>query len=220
MLANFPEIKKPPLGALHDEKVGEFIEAIKGNPLEDLFLFALFTGCRISECIGLQWSCVNLVTGAVIINKQLLRNPKDTKDFYYETLKNDKERIVTLPSSMIRMMVAHKKKQSEQRMKAGELWNNPDNLVFVNEIGGHLYPNGIERNIKQVYSRIGEPELTFHSLRHSYATLALQNGDDLKTVSETLGHSSVSITADVYASVSQKMRQDSADRMERFIQGL
>ena len=92
--------------------------------------------------------------------------------------------------------------------------------MFTNEFGKHLYPNGIERNVKKVFSDMGRPDLRFHDLRHSYATLALQNGDDLKTVSEALGHSSVAITADVYASVSQRMRQDSANRMEAFIQSL
>jgi len=215
-----PRIKKPDLKPLHDEQVGLFLEAIKGNPLEVLFKFALFTGMRISEIIGLQWQCINLETGVVRVNKQFHRDPSNRTEFCFESLKNDKERIVTLPRSIIEMMKEHKKNQSVQRLKAGELWQNENNLIFTNDFGKHLYPNAIDRNVKKVFTDIGVPQMRFHDLRHSYATLALQNGDDLKTVSEALGHSSVAITADVYASVSQRMRQDSADRMEKYINSL
>ena len=64
------------------------------------------------------------------------------------------------------------------------------------------------------------PETRFHDLRHSYAVAALQSGDDIKTVQEKLGHHSASFTLDVYGHVSERMRQDSAERMESFIKGV
>ena len=120
---------------------------------------------------------------SLFLNKQFLRNPKNSKEFYFETLKNDEERIVTLPRSIIAVLKEHKKHQTEQRLKAGDLWQNKHGFVFTNEFGKHLYPNGIERNVKKVFTEMGRPDLRFHDLRHSYATFALQNGDDLKTVS-------------------------------------
>ena len=68
--------------------------------------------------------------------------------------------------------------------------------------------------------QIGVPELRFHDLRHTYATLSLQNGVDPKTVSANLGHFSVAFTLDKYAHVSRTMMQNSADKMEAFIQAL
>lgn len=65
---------------------------------------------------------------------------------------------------------------------------------------------------------IGLGEIRFHDLRHSYAVIAIESGDDIKTVQGNLGHATASFTLDVYGHVSQKMRQQSADRMERFIQ--
>ena len=60
----------------------------------------------------------------------------------------------------------------------------------------------------------------FHDLRHTYATLALQNGDDLKTVSENLGHSDITTTGNIYAHMNAQMKQASADRMEALIQAI
>ncbi len=88
-------MKRPELKPLQDEQIGVFLELIQGNPLEDLFRFALFTGMRISEITGLTWDCVDLDTGAVRVNKQYLRRP-GTTEFYFESLKNDKERLITI----------------------------------------------------------------------------------------------------------------------------
>ena len=61
------------------------------------------------------------------------------------------------------------------------------------------------------------PDICFHDLRHSLATISLENRDDIKTVSENLGHATVSFTLDKYGYVTEKMRKDSADRMQRYI---
>jgi len=70
------------------------------------------------------------------------------------------------------------------------------------------------------YRQIGAPDATIHDLRHTYATLALQNGDDPKTVQEHLGHHAAAFTLDVYGHVSEKMKQESASRMEAYIKGM
>ena len=72
-------------------------------------------------------------------------------------------------------------------------------------------------NFKKRVSAIGCPDLRFHDLRHSYATISLENGDDIKTVSENLGHATVAFTLDVYGHVTEKMKKQSADRMQEYI---
>lgn len=69
-------------------------------------------------------------------------------------------------------------------------------------------------------AEIGTPNVRFHDLRHSYAVASLRSGDDIKTVQENLGHATAAFTLDVYGHVTQKMKQDSADRMERFIRSV
>ena len=73
------------------------------------------------------------------------------------------------------------------------------------------------KTVKRIGEQMGKPNLTVHDLRHVYATLCLSNGTDLKTVSEVLGHSSVSTTADIYADVSQKLKTENAEKMEAYI---
>ena len=94
------------------------------------------------------------------------------------------------------------------------------NLVFVNEIGSHLTDSMIFRHLKKIVTAIGIPETRFHDLRHTYATLSIQNGDSIKTVSENLGHATVAFTLDVYGHVTNQMKKDSSGRLEKLIKSL
>lgn len=67
---------------------------------------------------------------------------------------------------------------------------------------------------------IGLPESRFHDLRHSYAVAAIRSGDDIKTVQGNLGHATAAFTLDVYGHVTDQMKRDSADRMQKFIQSI
>ena len=104
------------------------------------------------------------------------------------------------------------------RLLAGEAWNNSWDLVFTNEFGGNLSHFTVYKTFKEIVKSIGLEQERFHDLRHSYAVVSLESGDDIKTVQSNLGHATASFTLDVYGHVSQKMRQQSADRMEEFIQ--
>ena len=91
------------------------------------------------------------------------------------------------------------------------------NLVFTHELGGYLNPNTVYNHFKEIVKKIGEPGLRFHDMRHSYAVAALQIGDDVKTVQNNLGHATAAFTLDVYGHVTDQMKEESANRMERFI---
>lgn len=110
-----------------------------------------------------------------------------------------------------------RQRQQEARLLSGGTWSNPLNLVFTNALGGHLSKNTVYSHCKRIVARIGLPETRFHDLRHTFATLSLQNGDDIKTVSASLGHATVAFTLDVYGHVTEQMRRASAERMQAFI---
>ncbi len=107
--------------------------------------------------------------------------------------------------------------QSAGRLRAGTEWNNPWGLVFTNETGGHLVAGTVYKNFKKIVSEIGLPDARFHDLRHSYAVLALQSGDDIKTVQSNLGHHTAAFTLDIYGHVTERMKQQSADRLQAAI---
>ena len=88
------------------------------------------------------------------------------------------------------------------------------------EIGEHLCAATVYKHFKKIVSDLGMPDVRFHDLRHTYAMLSLQNGDDSKTVQQNVGHATASFTLDVYGHVSDRMQKESADRMQNFYDGL
>ena len=108
-------------------------------------------------------------------------------------------------------------KQMQQKLLLGSDWQNPEGLVFTNEVGTHLTKPTVYREYKRIVAAIGCPDARFHDLRHSYAVAAIRAGDDIKTVQGNLGHATAAFTLDVYGHVTDQMKRESADRMERFI---
>jgi len=88
------------------------------------------------------------------------------------------------------------------------------------ELGQHLTSVTVYNHLKRVLEKIGLGHIRFHDLGHSFAALSIQNGDDIKTVSENLGHATVAFTLDVYGHVTEKMRKDSADRMQAYFESI
>lgn len=212
-----PKVKKPELKPLMDDDIPKFLQAIAGHKFEALYVLALFSGLRESEILGLQWDDVNFESGQLTVRRQLQRIQNVGYVFSGET-KSGKERTVPLPPSVVKVLQTHKRKQTEMQLKAGPVWDNPRDLVFTDEIGGHLKHDVVYRNFKRVAASIGIPGARFHDLRHSCAILSLQAGCSIKAVQEQLGHYSSAFTMDVYAAVSEAMKKDTQDRMEALIQ--
>ena len=106
------------------------------------------------------------------------------------------------------------------QLKAGSLWNNAHNLVFTNETGGPLEQWRVEKDYQAAVEAAGLVGARFHDLRHTYAVKAIRAGDDIKTIQGNLGHASAAFTLDRYGHFTERMRQDSAARMEGFIKGV
>lgn len=216
---NLPPRMKPQVVPLQDEEVTVFCNAIKGHRFELLYIVALLTGMREGEILGLQWSDINFDKGTLTISRQLqylgradsykLISPKNKK---YRTLVPAAQAMDTLRRQFA--------KQEKARELAGNAWTNVDNLVFTDALGNHLKHDIVYRDVKRIYKQIGVPDLNFHTLRHTYATMSLQAGDDVKTVQENMGHYSAAFTMDQYAFVTDGMKKKSADRMSAYIQAL
>lgn len=113
-----------------------------------------------------------------------------------------------------------KKEQAENRIACGAAWMNDQNFVFTHKNGKYLNGNSVYAQFKKIEKAMGIGETRLHDLRHTFATLSLKNGTDVKTISEALGHATTAFTMDVYGHVSEAMQRDASDRMERLIQGL
>lgn len=215
-----PRIVKKELKPLDEAETKLFLAAIKGHQFELLYTVTLFTGMREGEALGLTWNCVDFVRGSILISKQLQKEKKAGGEFLLVPLKNDKPRRITPAPWVMQLLRDRKLQQYEAKEKAGAAWSNPLNLVFTNELGGHLIPQTVVRHFKDIVTSIGRPDARFHDLRHSYAVASIRSGDDIKTVQGNLGHATASFTLDVYGHVTDEMKQASAARMEAYIQGI
>ena len=103
------------------------------------------------------------------------------------------------------------------QLMAGSLWSNAHNLVFTDEVGGPLEQWRVEADFQAAIGASGLPGVRFHDLRHTYAVNAIRAGDDIKSVQGNLGHSTAAFTLDRYGHFTERMKQDSAARMEGFM---
>lgn len=219
--AEIPAYEEPQkeMRPLKDKEVPLFLASIRGHPFEPLYYVALFTGMRESELIGLTWDCVDFDAGTVHLYRQYKAVRDKSRTYAFTTLKNKQDRTFTPPPSVMNVLRNCLAQQEQWKSRYGPSYRNPENFVFTNELGSHIPTFMVWRQFKKIVTAMGLPQIRFHDLRHTYATLALQNGVDIKTVSNNLGHSTVAFTMDKYAHVSMTMQLDSAAKMEAFISG-
>ena len=215
-----PRVEKKEMLVLDSAMLGKFLAEIKGKKYERLFFVDVFTGMREAEIIGLTWDCVDFEKGIIHIEKQLKRKYGTENKYFFDSLKNGKTRVIQPMPVVFDVLRAVKREQAENKLRYGSSYDNKDNLVFTNELGEHIGIEALWQAFKRRVSAIGIPALRFHDLRHTFATLSIQNGDDYKTVSENLGHATVAFTLDVYSHVTNQMRKQSAERMQQFYDSL
>ena len=211
-----PRATRKELKPLDEGQIAAFLKAIKGNPYEDLYILTLFTGMREGEVHGLLWDCVDLKNGTILVNKQLQYIRSSKGQYQMVPTKNSKGRSITLPPFVLKALRRTKLRQTENRLRYGEMWED-SGFVFTDDLGRHLKPQNVYREFKRVVAGISCPDTRFHDLRHSYAVAAIRSGDDIKTVQENLGHATAAFTLDVYGHVTDQMKRESAARMEQFI---
>lgn len=220
-----PRVAKKEIHPLDDSQVAAFYKAAENDEYCYLLRLIPFTGLREAEALGMTWDCVDFDAGTLKINKQLVKRPNTAGGFTLAETKNSKIRMVKPAPAVMQLLRARQREQIEQRMKAGESWQGWQSekerkmgLVFTTLVGGNLSPQTVYNHCKKVLGSIGAGDRCVHDLRHTYAVLSLQNGDDVKTVQGNLGHATAAFTLDVYGHVSEKMKEDSAARMQAYIE--
>ena len=214
-----PRVTRKEIHPLEDDQIVAFLQEIQGHTHEFLYRIALFTGLREGELLGLTWDCIDFKRGTLLVKQQLRREQKKGGSYYLSPPKNNRSRMLVLAPSVVQMFRWQRWKENELRVKAGDLWEEHD-LVFSNRKGSYLSSRTVYDCFKRIVAKIGCPATRFHDLRHTYAVTAIKNGDDIKTVQENLGHATAAFTLDVYGHLTSQMRENSASRMEKFIQSL
>lgn len=214
-----PRVEKKEIKPLTEAEIAAFMDAAKDDEYADIFTVTLFLGLRRGEICGLSWDAVNFKTNTITIKQQLCI-ARDGTGYYIAPTKSDKIRALTAPQFVMDLLREVKREQAVARLQCSFAWKNEHNLVFTNGEGQHIAPITLYVHFKRIAESIGRSDARFHDLRHTYAVTALQEGDDVKTVQQNLGHATASFTLDVYGHVSEKMKQESANRMQRYFESL
>ena len=214
-----PKVVREEIHPFEAEEISAFMDAIRGNPSEAIFFVALNTGMRLSEILGLRWNRVDFKNGMIKVDAQLLvkRGKESTRELGLP--KNSKPRSFKPAPAVMELLRSVERQQKEWRLKAGPAWNNALGLVFTNEIGQEIPHATVEHRFSRVLESAGIEAHRFHDLRHTFTVESLRAGVDVKTVSEMLGHSSVSFTLDVYHHTTKAMQDEAANKLQAVILG-
>lgn len=185
------------------EQMASFLREARDSGVFEMYYVELATGLRRGELLGLKWEDIDFEHGNLRVKRQVARidgevveAPLKTKNAY---------RTLPLADDTIQVLNQQRKKVSSSP------W------VFPSPTGGPISPDSVLHMLHRVLKRAGLPRVRFHDLRHTFATLALQNGVDIKTVSGMLGHFSAGFTLDTYAHVTTAAQKEAARTMEKVL---
>jgi integrase len=196
--------------SLTAEQIPSLLQAVDGSQLELPVLIAVGTGMRLGEVLGLRWQDVDLEDATARVRQTLqITMQFDTPKSHRST------RSLTLPGFLVHDLRSHRKTQNERRLLLGESWRDLD-LVCERGDGLPLRPDTISKQFRTATKAAGL-NITFHGLRHTHASLMLSAGADLKVTSARLGHSSISITADLYTHVASEQDRKATDALNTHV---
>jgi integrase len=211
-LSVVPKLEHKGFRSLSPDDARHLLDAARGERLDAVYTVALSLGLRMGEILGLRWQDVDLDGAMLTVNQAIYRIAG--KGLVAAEPKTDRSRrALFLPDGVLRALRAHRLRQLQERLAAGSRWHD-SGLVFTSSIGTPLEPRNLFRSFKTLLRKAGLPDVRFHDLRHSAASLLLAQGVPMRAVMELLGHSNISTTADIYSHVMPAMMRDVADKMD------
>ena len=221
--AEVPSIKRKDINPMTEEQAKHFLKAVKPHRLYASFLLDLSTGLRLGELLALAWDDVDLDKGAVFVRRSIQN--RQNGGVVFEDVKSKKSRrTIPLPPDVVAELKLHKSRQEEEHQKAREkaakhakkfkVEIDPEyywvesGMVFRQINGDRLDPRSFYRTYQKLLKEEAKmSDFRFHDLRHTFATLMIKKGVDVKIVSEMLGHASIQITYDTYVHIMPGMME-------------
>ena len=218
VVRNVATLVDPPARVRHEprpltaEQAGALLDATAGDRLAALYALALATGLRQGELLALRWSDVDLDGRMLAVRHTLRRGTRELAQPKTERAR----RTLRLSAGSVAALRAHRVRQVAERLATGARWRDEDYL-FTTPVGRPLDSRHVTRDFQDAVARAGLPRQRFHDLRHAYATLLIEDGEELGVVSRTLGHADLATTADVYAHLTPAMLERTAARMDAIL---
>ena len=197
-----------------DEQVRHFLKTAANSRFYPVFYLAITTGMRLGELLGLKWSDVDLNRGVISIRRILQRTSEGLK-LIEQTKTVKSRRLINISPSTAEVLEMHRIKQKEEMIKYN--YCNNDNLVFTTRYGKPIDPKSLRDSFYRIIKKARLPRIRFHDLRHTHATLLLQQGIHPKIVSERLGHTSISMTLDIYSHVIPSIQKEAAEMFDQIL---
>ncbi|MBU8967505.1 tyrosine-type recombinase/integrase [Bacillus altitudinis] len=207
-------IEKPKVAAKETtvwtvKEISLFLEYSKSSPYYTAFLLAVTTGMRQGEVLGLQWRDVDFENECLYIRQTLTHDGKGFKEGAKSKAGN---RSIGLDAFTVSALKQQRKTIVANKLKYGSAYGEYDLVACTNK-GKPINPRNLLRTFDNIIKKASLPKIRFHDLRHTHASLMLQQGENIKLISERLGHSSVKITLDTYSHVLPNMQKEASNRL-------
>ena len=205
------------------EQLGQFLDFVADSPYLPAWLFLATSGSRRGEVLGLKWDDVDLDAATAIISRQVAM--VDHRIVVKDLPKTKGGHTISLDPGTVEMLANHRERQAKIKRLLGGGYHD-DGWIFTRPDGTPIHPERFSREFlrkQEAYNKAHPdeplPRLKLHGLRHTWATLALEEGIDIHVVSDRLDHSSTHITSQIYTHVTRPMQSDAADRVAARILG-
>jgi integrase len=213
-----PRVERPEIEVLNLTEQITLLKILPEHRLGFAFEFNMATGLRQSELLGLRWMDVDIAKGTIKIRQTLMRKKDMSAPDLKSKIKIGKpktakgNREIPLPAPILRKLENHLKNQENERAVASSAWEETG-LVFVSEIGKNIEPRKLLKIFHELLKKAGLNIRGLHSLRHTYATRAIESGMDAKTLSEILGHEDITTTLNLYVHSSDDAKKKAVQMM-------
>ncbi len=220
---NIPHTARPKITVLTRDQQYLLIRASYQHRYGVFIRLDLMTGLRLGELLGLRWVDIDFRASVLHVNQTLNRlqipNLPDNYDgprteIVIQAPKSENSaRAVPLLPQAIQDLMRWRKVQEADKQTAGDLYHD-SGFIVTNSLGGYIEPRTFKDYYNQILKLAGLPHVTFYALRHTFATRAVEQGMDEKTLSTILGHASTSFTMDIYTHVLDDHKQEEMKLME------
>jgi integrase len=212
-----PKVERREMRAWNGDQVVCFLEKTRSN-IDYVMYFELFyidfaTGMRLSEILALRWNDVDLDTGEIRINRTVYQL-NDGSIVYGSPKSVRSRRTIVLPPSAIEVLRRHYQAQTAYRTMLG-LTLNEDDFIFTRPDGRPFRPGTIGQAFRRMVKHTDLPPIRFHDIRHTHASLLIQQRVNPKVIQERLGHASIQTTFDTYGHLYPGTQQAAADIFDR-----
>jgi integrase len=209
-----PKVERKQMHTLDADGTVQVIEAARGTSLFMPILLGVLCGLRRGEITALRWRSIDLDRGQLSVTASTEQTSNGIRD---KETKSGKARTVALPSLIVDELRRHRVAQAERLLQVGVRVTD-DHHVVMREDGQPLQPRSLTHAFVKFIRQHGLPQIRLHDLRHSHATAMLAAGVHPKIAQERLGHSSVSVTIDLYSHVLPGMQAEAVSRVDAVLQ--